>query len=55
VEERVLGKSGRAVPVVWLGTWQLGADWGAVADADALAMLEAAAQAGVTLFDMADV
>jgi len=55
VEERVLGKTGRAVSVVGLGTWQLGADWGAVADADALATLEAAAQAGVTLFDTADV
>jgi hypothetical protein len=37
VEERVLGKTGRAVSVIGLGTWQLGADWGEVADADALA------------------
>src|SRR5579863_3141707 len=55
VEERVLGRTGRAVSVVGLGTWQLGADWGEVADADALATLEAAAQAGVTFFDTADV
>ena len=55
MEERVLGKTGRAVSVVGLGTWQLGADWGEVADADALAALEAAAQAGVTFFDTADV
>src|SRR5580658_7160229 len=55
VEERVLGKTGRAVSVVGLGTWQLGADWGEVADADALATLEAAAQAGVTFLDTADV
>ena len=48
MEERVLGKTGRAVSVIGLGTWQLGADWGEVADADALATLEAAAQAGVT-------
>jgi aryl-alcohol dehydrogenase-like predicted oxidoreductase len=54
VEERVLGKTGRAVSVIGLGTWQLGADWGEVADADALATLEAAAQAGVTFFDTAD-
>jgi aryl-alcohol dehydrogenase-like predicted oxidoreductase len=46
VEERVLGKTGRAVSVVGLGTWQLGADWGEVADDDALAALEAATQAG---------
>ncbi len=55
MEERVLGKTGRAVSVIGLGTWQLGADWGEVADADALATLEAAAQAGVTFLDTADV
>ncbi len=41
--------------VIGLGTWQLGADWGEVTDADALATLEAAAQAGVTFLDTADV
>ena len=55
MEERILGRTGRAVSVVGLGTWQLGADWGDVAEADALAVLEAAAQAGVTFLDTADV
>jgi len=55
VEERILGRTGRAVSVVGLGTWQLGADWGDVAEADALAVLDAAAQAGVTFLDTADV
>jgi len=55
VEERILGRTGRAVSVAGLGTWQLGADWGEVADADALAVLGAAAQAGVTFLDTADV
>jgi aryl-alcohol dehydrogenase-like predicted oxidoreductase len=55
VEERILGRTGRAVSVVGLGTWQLGADWGEVDDADALAVLDAAAQAGVTFLDTADV
>jgi aryl-alcohol dehydrogenase-like predicted oxidoreductase len=55
MQERVLGKTGREVSVVGLGTWQLGADWGEVAEADALATLEAAAQAGVTFLDTADV
>ena len=55
MEERVLGKTGRAVSVIGLGTWQLGADWGEVSDADALATLEAAVQAGVTFLDTADV
>jgi aryl-alcohol dehydrogenase-like predicted oxidoreductase len=55
VEERLLGKTGRGVSVVGLGTWQLGADWGEVDDADALATLDAAAEAGVTFLDTADV
>jgi aryl-alcohol dehydrogenase-like predicted oxidoreductase len=55
VEERILGRTGRAVSVIGLGTWQLGADWGEVADAEALAVLGAAAEAGVTLLDTADV
>jgi aryl-alcohol dehydrogenase-like predicted oxidoreductase len=55
VEQRILGRTGRAVSVVGLGTWQLGADWGDVEDKDALAVLETAAEAGVTLLDTADV
>jgi aryl-alcohol dehydrogenase-like predicted oxidoreductase len=55
VEERVLGKTERPVSVIGLGTWQLGADWGEVSDTDALAVLEAASEAGVTFFDTADV
>ncbi|GDY80961.1 aldo/keto reductase [Streptomyces avermitilis] len=41
--------------MVGLGTWQLGADWGDVADKDAREVLEAAAESGVTFFDTADV
>jgi aryl-alcohol dehydrogenase-like predicted oxidoreductase len=55
VEKRVLGKTGRPVSVVGLGTWQLGADWGSVSEADALAVLRAAVESGVTFFDTADV
>jgi aryl-alcohol dehydrogenase-like predicted oxidoreductase len=43
------------VSAIGLGTWQLGADWGAVDESDALAVLAASAEAGVTLFDTADV
>ncbi len=50
-----MGKTGRSVSVIGLGTWQLGADWGEVEDKDALAVLDAAAGAGVTFFDTADV
>ena len=55
MEQRVLGRTGRAVSVVGLGTWQLGADWGSVDERDALAVLEASVEAGVTFFDTADV
>jgi len=55
MEQRTLGRTGREVSVVGLGTWQLGADWGDVSEADAMAVLEASAEAGVTFFDTADV
>jgi aryl-alcohol dehydrogenase-like predicted oxidoreductase len=55
MEQRVLGRTGRAVSVVGLGTWQLGADWGAVREEDAVAVLDAALESGVTFFDTADV
>ncbi|MRG60073.1 aldo/keto reductase [Agromyces sp. CFH 90414] len=55
MQTRVLGRTGRTVSVIGLGTWQLGADWGQVDEADALAVLDAAHDAGVTVFDTADV
>ncbi|MBD8060909.1 aldo/keto reductase [Oceanitalea stevensii] len=55
MQTRTLGRTGRTVSAVGLGTWQLGADWGDVAEADALAVLDASAEAGVTFFDTADV
>ena len=50
-----MGKTGRNVSIVGLGTWQLGADWGNVDPAQAQAILAASAEAGVTFFDTADV
>jgi aryl-alcohol dehydrogenase-like predicted oxidoreductase len=55
MEARQLGRTGRDVSVVGLGTWQLGADWGAVTDAQAHEVLHAALDAGVTMLDTADV
>lgn len=55
MDERVLGRTERPVSVIGLGTWQLGADWGEVSEVDALALLEASVEAGVTFFDTADV
>ncbi|QIZ99366.1 aldo/keto reductase [Leifsonia sp. PS1209] len=55
MQQRTLGRTGRTVSVIGLGTWQLGADWGDVSEADALAVLDAAVDSGVTFFDTADV
>ena len=55
MEQRPLGRTGRWVGVVGLGTWQLGADWGAVSEREALAVLRDAVAAGVTFIDTADV
>ena len=55
MQQRTLGRTGREVSVVGLGTWQLGGDWGDVSEADALAVLDAAVASGVTFFDTADV
>ncbi|WP_210479493.1 aldo/keto reductase [Naasia sp. SYSU D00948] len=55
METRILGRKGRPVSVIGLGTWQLGADWGDVDPADARAVLEASLEEGVTFYDTADV
>jgi aryl-alcohol dehydrogenase-like predicted oxidoreductase len=55
MDHRTLGRTGRDVSAIGLGTWQLGADWGDVAQSDAFAVLDAAHEAGVTFFDTADV
>jgi len=55
MEMNILGRTERPVSVIGLGTWQLGGDWGEVVESDALALLEASVEAGVTVFDTADV
>ena len=55
MQQRPLGSTGRLVSSIGLGTWQLGADWGDVSESEAHAVLAASADAGVTLFDTADV
>jgi aryl-alcohol dehydrogenase-like predicted oxidoreductase len=52
---RELGRTGRQVSIVGLGCWQLGSDWGQVDEADAMGVLHAAVDAGVTFLDTADV
>jgi aryl-alcohol dehydrogenase-like predicted oxidoreductase len=55
MDQRKLGRTGREVGVVGLGAWQLGADWGQVGEAEAMATLGAAVDAGITFVDTADV
>jgi aryl-alcohol dehydrogenase-like predicted oxidoreductase len=55
VQNRHAKRLGRDVGVIGLGCWQLGADWGQVSEADALTLLEASVDAGVTFLDTADV
>lgn len=50
-----MGKTGYEVSAIGFGAWAIGADWGRVDDADSLRALHAAADAGVTLYDTADV
>ena len=46
---------GRPISVIGLGCWQLGGDWGDVDEDRSQEILAAAADAGVTFFDTADV
>src|SRR3989475_13237335 len=52
---RPLGRTGRQVSEIGFGAWAIGGDWGAVDDEQSLRALHAAADAGVTFFDTADV
>ena len=54
MEHRDIPRLGRAVSCVGIGTWQLGSDWGDVPEADAIATLEGALDAGITFIDTAD-
>ena len=55
MDQCTLGRTHRTVSAIGLGTWQLGADWGEVSEEQALDVLGAAVDAGVTLLDTADV
>jgi len=56
MKSRPLGKLGRAVSEIGLGTWQLGGtEWGDVPDRQALDTLATAAEGGITFLDTADI
>jgi aryl-alcohol dehydrogenase-like predicted oxidoreductase len=56
MHSRLFGRTGRHVSDVGLGTWQLGGtEWGKVSDEQAMDTLRAAAEAGVTFLDTADI
>src|SRR3954453_24268563 len=55
MQTRRMGRAGLDVSEIGFGAWQVGADWGEVDEDTALRTLHAAADAGVTFFDTADV
>ena len=56
MNQRILGKTGRAISEIGLGTWQLGTKWGDPFNREeALKILETADEAGITFVDTADV
>ncbi|UTW12999.1 aldo/keto reductase [Marinobacterium rhizophilum] len=55
MKTRLLGKSGLEVSEIGLGCWQLGGDFGPVADAQATQILDSAWNQSVHLWDTADV
>jgi aryl-alcohol dehydrogenase-like predicted oxidoreductase len=55
MRSRPLGKTGLQASEIGFGAWAIGADWGDVDDEQSLRALHAAADAGVTFFDTADV
>ncbi len=55
MEYRRLGKTGHRVSAIGFGSWAIGGSWGEVNDEVSLRALHAAADAGVTLIDTADV
>jgi aryl-alcohol dehydrogenase-like predicted oxidoreductase len=55
MQTRRLGKTGRDVSEIGFGAWAIGGSWGETNDAESLAAMHAAVDAGVTFFDTADV
>jgi aryl-alcohol dehydrogenase-like predicted oxidoreductase len=55
MDTRPLGTTGADVTEVGLGTWEIGSDWGEVAETRAREAVRATLDAGITFLDTADV
>ncbi|TPN85555.1 aldo/keto reductase [Mesorhizobium sp. CU2] len=55
MQQRRFGRTGWQVSDIGFGSWAIGADWGDVEEKDAIAALNAALDAGVSMIDTADV
>lgn len=56
MQQRIFGKTGRAVSEIGLGTWQLGTRWGDPFNhEEAMKILQTAEESGITFIDTADV
>jgi aryl-alcohol dehydrogenase-like predicted oxidoreductase len=55
MRHRPLGRTGMSVSTISFGAWAIGSSWGPVDDAESLAALHAAVDAGVNFVDTADV
>jgi len=55
MRSRPFGRSGRSVGEIGFGAWAIGAAWGQVDDAESVAALHAALDAGLDFIDTADV
>ncbi len=55
MQYRRLGRTGYVVSAVSFGAWAIGADWGAVDDAQSMQTLHRAVDLGINFFDTADV
>ncbi|WP_213803976.1 aldo/keto reductase [Granulicella sp. dw_53] len=51
---RALGRTGWKISEVSFGAWAIGADWGDVSDADAMAALHKAVDSGINFLDTSD-
>jgi aryl-alcohol dehydrogenase-like predicted oxidoreductase len=55
MQHRRLGKTGYEISAIGFGAWAIGGSWGQVDDPTSMRALHAAADAGVTFYDTADV